>query len=156
MAKSAAWGVLVLLASAAPMATALAQSPPPATLAGDWSGTLPNVPPKRIVIHIRRADQGMKLTIDVPALGVQGIPIQDFGREGSKVHFAMPTAGVAFQGELQPDGREIRGTFTDHDIVQHQGLDDVVVGEGPADLAPVRLQLALEGDAGGRHREMDF
>ena len=142
MAKSAAWGVLVLLASAAPMATALAQSPPPATLAGDWSGTLPNVPPKRIVIHIRRADQGMKLTIDVPALGVQGIPIQDFGREGSKVHFAMPTAGVAFQGELQPDGREIRGTFTDHDIVQPLVLDYTASDAPPP---PLKVAAAQQG-----------
>lgn len=136
MAKVARWGVLVLMASAAPMAAAMAQSPP-AGLAGDWSGTLPNVPPKKVVIHIRRTDRGMKLTIDVPALGVQGIPIDQFGREGAKVHFAIPAARVAFEGELQPDGHEIRGSFTDHDIVQPLVLDYTA-----SDAPPPPLKVA--------------
>ena len=145
MVKSTAWGVLVLMASAAPQAAALAQSPPatqPASLAGDWSGSLPNLPPKRIVIHVRRSDQGMRLTMDVPALGVQGIPIEDFGREGAKIHFAMPTASVAFEGELQPGGREIRGVFTDHDIIQPLILDYTASDAPPP---PLKVAGAQQG-----------
>ncbi len=141
MARTATWGVLALLAATAPMA-ALAQSPQPAGLAGDWSGTLPNVPPKQVIVHVRRNDQGMKLTMDVPALGVQGIPIDQFGREGAKVHFAMPAAGVAFEGELQPDGREIRGTFTDHDIVQPLVLDYTASDAPPP---PLKVAAAQAG-----------
>ena len=136
MAKSATFGILALMASVAPTA-ALAQTTPPSGLAGDWSGTLPNVPPKQVIVHVRRTDQGMKLTMDVPALGVQGIPIDQFGREGAKIHFAVPAAGVAFEGELQPDGHEIRGTFTDHDVVQPLILDYT-----PSDAPPPPLKVA--------------
>jgi CubicO group peptidase (beta-lactamase class C family) len=163
MANFARWSALVLMASAAPMAAAMAQSPPPAGLAGDWSGTLPNVPPKKLVIHIRRTDQGMRLTIDVPALGVQGIPIDQFGREGAKVHFAMPAARVAFEGELQPDGREIRGTFTDHDIVQPLVLDYTASDAPPPPLkvasaqagwktpSPEDIRQILKSEIAARH-----
>ena len=143
--KSATWGVLVLMASAAPQAAALAQSPPatqPAGLAGDWSGSLPNLPPKRIVIHVRRSEQGMRLTMDVPALSVQGIPIEDFGREGARIRFAMPTASVSFEGELQPDGREIRGVFTDHDITQPLILDYTASDAPPP---PLKVASARQG-----------
>jgi CubicO group peptidase (beta-lactamase class C family) len=100
------------------------------------------LPPKQIVIHIRRSDQGMKLTLDVPALGVQGVPIQDFGREGSKVHFAIPAASVAFEGELEPGGRQIRGTFTDHDVVQPLILDYTASDAPPP---PLRVASAQQG-----------
>jgi serine-type D-Ala-D-Ala carboxypeptidase/endopeptidase len=136
--KSISWGVLALMAAAAPH-TVLAQSPPagPPTLAGDWSGMLPNLPPKQIIIHVRRSDQGMKLTMDVPALGLQGIPIDDFGREGAKLHFAMPAAHVVFDGELQPGGREIRGSFTDHDVTQ-----PLILEYSASDAPPPPLKVA--------------
>jgi CubicO group peptidase (beta-lactamase class C family) len=123
-------------------------------LAGDWSGTLPNVPPKQVIVHVRRTDQGMKLTMDVPALGVQGIPIDQFGREGSRIHFAMPTAGVAFEGELQLDGREIRGTFTDHDIVQPLVLDYSASDAPPPPLKVAAAQAGWQTPSADQIREV--
>jgi len=139
MTKLRACALAALLSTAGPAAVALAQpapAPGPA-LAGDWSGTLPALPPKQIVIHVRPAEGTVQVTMDVPALGVQGVPIRDFGRSGQTVRFAIPEAGVKFEGEVQDGGREIRGVFTDHDITE-----PLVLAHAASTAAPPPLKVA--------------
>jgi len=107
-----------LLAAAADAPPAVATPPQASTLAGDWSGTLPFLPPKRVILHVRRAGEEVRASLDVPDLGVQGVPIAGLTRDGASVVFAIPAADVRFEGELQPGGRELRGTFTDHGLAQ--------------------------------------
>lgn len=136
MARSLSCTLAALFASAVSMAPAQAAPLPTAALAGDWSGTLPFLPPKRVIVHVRPAGDQVRVTLDVPDLGVQGVPIQNLSRDGSRVAFSIPAASVRFDGELQPGGHELRGSFADHEIVQ-----PLILGFAPSDAPPPPFKI---------------
>ena len=93
--------------------TASTQTPADAaSLAGDWSGSPPVVPPERMILHIRTMPAGLQVTIDAPDKGVFGIPIQDLRRDGPKVSFSIPAVGFRYEGELNVAGSELRGVVS--------------------------------------------
>ena len=94
---------LSVLASIVTLATSAAD------FVGVWRGDLifgANKLP--IVIHIN-ADT--TATLDSPMQGAKGIPCNKPIISGDSISIAMPMLNAAFNGSMQPDGKNITGTF---------------------------------------------
>lgn len=95
--------IYTLLASIAALTTSAAD------FVGVWRGDLVFGASKLpIVIHIN-ADS--TATLDSPMQGAKGIPCNKPIISGDSISIAMPMLNAAFKGVMQPDGRNIKGTF---------------------------------------------
>jgi hypothetical protein len=81
-------------------------------LAGDWSGVLPGEQPTHVILHVRVENGGVAATYDNVERGVRGIPLSNFRRDGSAVSFALPQAGIHYEGKLDADGQTVKGSLT--------------------------------------------
>ena len=80
------------------------------SISGDWKGTLDIQGMKLdLVIHVSGTDGNYTTTLDVPAQGASGIPVDKTEVKGTSVSFKVTTAGMAFNGELK--GNTIEGNF---------------------------------------------
>ena len=82
-------------------------------LAGIWQGVI-EIPgtPLEVTVVLRQEAQGWQGTIDIPAQGAEGLPLENISLEGDAATFAiasLPGAPI-FSGTLQ--GNEITGTFS--------------------------------------------
>jgi alpha-beta hydrolase superfamily lysophospholipase len=77
---------------------------------GQWEGAIDiGGTQLDITVKIRPADGSLGATIDIPQQGVVDLPLDDVSRDGDTIHFAIASAGAAFDGAL--DGETIRGDF---------------------------------------------
>jgi len=86
------------------------KGPPPARatidgLDGAWRAVVTrNGVDLRLVLNIRTGERGTIATLDSPDQGAMGIPASSLTRNGESVGFAIPAAGVSFDGVLsEPD-----------------------------------------------------
>jgi hypothetical protein len=97
--------------------SALPQSKTPG--AGRWQGLLRT--PDRdlgVVIDLAKNEKGEWIgDIDVTDMNAKDVPLAKIVVEGAKVSFAIPEAPDAptFQGELSPDGKQMKGDLTTGD-----------------------------------------
>ncbi|MFT4072646.1 MAG: S9 family peptidase [Dysgonamonadaceae bacterium] len=85
--------------------TANAQS-----ITGDWKGTLDVQGMKlELIIHISGSNGQYSGTLDVPAQGASGIPIDQAQFADNKLSLKVSAAGIAYSGELK--GNSIDGKF---------------------------------------------
>jgi uncharacterized protein (TIGR03435 family) len=82
-------------------------------LTGTWQGTLDAGRPLRVVLTVTNGAGGslnaLFYSIDQSP---QGVPVSGLWLQASVVKFAIPVAGVTFEGRLSADGSLIVGTFT--------------------------------------------
>jgi len=70
-------------------------------LDGDWRAILTrDGRDLRLVLHVVTNERGTRVTLDSPDLGAFGLPVEQFARSGSTVHFTIPSTGVQFTGQL--------------------------------------------------------
>ena len=95
------WFVLFLLSCK----TIMAQ-----TVKGDWSGTL-NAMGQEIgmVFHLSGDDNALTATMDVPAQGASGIPVEKATFEGGKLSLSVMGGQMVYEGNVK--GETIEGTF---------------------------------------------
>ena len=80
--------------------------------AGDWRGVLDlGAQRLEIVYHIEADGDALSGTLDVPAQGAIGLPLQSVAVDGDDLTIAMPLAGAArFEGSRS--SKTIQGTFS--------------------------------------------
>lgn len=88
------YGVAAVLLLASQAASA---EPDDATWpAGHWRGSLDLGGQKlEIIYHLQISGEGASGTMDVPAQGATGLPLQSVGIEGDRLTIEMPLAGKA-------------------------------------------------------------
>ena len=66
-----------------------------------------------MLVHFTEGSEGLSATIDIPAQGARGLPLQNVSHQGQKVHFElMGSPGLAvFEGTQQANG-SLAGSFT--------------------------------------------
>jgi hypothetical protein len=111
MAAALAAGLLATWAAG----TAWADEAQTLALAGDWTGVLPGEQPNHVILHVRPANGGVAASYDNVERGLREIPLTDFRREGAKVTFALPRAAIRYEGELDADGRTVKGALIQGD-----------------------------------------
>jgi CubicO group peptidase (beta-lactamase class C family) len=93
----------------------LAQTPPPPSVDGHWTGTI-EIPATPLAIDVDLAEENgtWRGDITIPAQGATDLPLTGVAVSGSEVRFAI--GGVpgepTFAGQLGDDGLDIAGTFT--------------------------------------------
>ncbi len=65
----------------------------------------------RFNIHVSEADGAYSATLDVPAQGAMGVPLDPFMVEDGTVTWKFAPAGVEFEGTIDPAFTKINGTF---------------------------------------------
>ncbi len=91
--------------------------PPPKSvisgLDGIWNATITrNAATLRLVLRISTTAQGTAVLLDSPDQMANGLPVQDFKRDGQKVGFKLNVTGASYEGTLSADGATIAGTWS--------------------------------------------
>jgi fermentation-respiration switch protein FrsA (DUF1100 family) len=99
----------ILLFALAASFPALAQD-----VTGDWQGTLKvGAIELRLIVHITKGDDGtLKATMDSIDQGAKGIPISSISAKDSKLTFTSEAIHGSYEGEVNKEATEIKGTFT--------------------------------------------
>jgi alpha-beta hydrolase superfamily lysophospholipase len=88
---------------------------PPTSAAGGWTGQI-GIPGAPLDVGIRLTPDGDALrgTIDIPAQGVEDLPLAEVRLDGADLSFRLPDApgDAGFRGTVEPGGTRIPGTFT--------------------------------------------
>jgi CubicO group peptidase (beta-lactamase class C family) len=88
---------------------------PDATIAGHWEGTIaiPQMELKVLVDLAQDPDGAWRGSIDIPAQGAKGLPLENISFDGSTAVFAIvgPPGEPTFTGTLSEDGAKIVGDF---------------------------------------------
>lgn len=80
------------------------------SIGGDWKGTIDVQGTKlEIVFHIKGTNGNYTTTMDVPAQGAAGIPVDKTEFTGNKLSLKVAAAGIGYTGEL--NGNTITGDF---------------------------------------------
>lgn len=80
------------------------------TITGDWKGAIEVQGNKLdIVFHIKGTDGNYTTTMDVPAQGAAGIPVDKTEFSNNKLNLKVTAAGIAYNGDLAGDA--ITGNF---------------------------------------------
>ncbi len=84
-----------------------------AGLDGTWNGTITrNGVALRIVLRIATSERGTNVSLDSPDQLANGLPVQDFTREGQAVRFRLASVGGRFEGTLSADLQTLAGTWS--------------------------------------------
>jgi len=83
-------------------------------ISGDWQGTLNNgVGRLRLVLHISKSPDGpLKATLDSVDQNASGIAVTSIALIGSKLRLEVAAVHGAYDGQLQADGKTIKGVWT--------------------------------------------
>jgi len=82
----------------------------PASLAGDYSGTLSGMP---VALHLVAAPDGtLSGTADNPAAHMTGLPCTDFRMNGHSLSFSVPNVQGSWVGFISADGNSLTGTWS--------------------------------------------
>lgn len=103
--------VFFLLPAVAPLSFAQRTA---ADLDGTWQGTLTALGGMEltIVFHLKRGDTGSyTATMDSPDQGAAGIPVGEIILTGDSLRLKVPVVSGIYKGEIQPDARQIEGTW---------------------------------------------
>jgi hypothetical protein len=86
-------------------------------LEGDWAGTLKTPGGEvEITVHFQnQADHTVLATIDIPATGAMGMPINDVRQTGDRVEFGLKIAQGSFSGTLNKERGELSGRLGHED-----------------------------------------
>ena len=90
----------------------------PATIEGNWSGSLEaGEAVLHVVLHVSKAEDGsFKATIDSLDQGVYGIEVSAFTQDGSAVRFSVSSVAASYEGEISPDNSGIQGTWSQGNV----------------------------------------
>jgi uncharacterized protein YciI len=85
-----------------------------AELEGDWEGAITAMGSSlRLIVHFKnQPDKTVKATLDSPAQGATGLAVSDVVQNGSSVAFQLPMAKGAYKGELNKEGTQIAGQWS--------------------------------------------
>jgi hypothetical protein len=83
-------------------------------IVGDWQGTLnTGSADLRLVVHITKSNAGsLKATMDSIDQGARGIPISSISLEDSNLSFTSAVVHGSYEGVVNKDASEIKGTWT--------------------------------------------
>ncbi|MBA0086907.1 MAG: alpha/beta hydrolase, partial [Acidobacteria bacterium Pan2503] len=129
-------------------------SKPPATLEGNWAGSLEaGDAVLHVVLHVSKAQDGsLKATIDSLDQGVYGIEVTDLTQNGSELRFSVSSVGVLYEGKIFADHSGIQGVWSQGNVGLPLFFHRQVAGAGagkPADAiasAEGVWQAALEAN----------
>jgi uncharacterized protein len=115
-----------------PVAHKPQQPRPPATLTGDWSGSLQaGDAVLHLVLHVSKADDGsFQATIDSLDQGVYGIEVSSLAQKESAVHFQVPSVSASYQGTLSATHSTIDGIWTQNNVNLPLNFHRQAVGAG--------------------------
>jgi len=113
-------------------------SNPPATLEGNWAGSLEaGDAVLHLVLHVSKAQDGsLKATIDSLDQGVYGIEVTDLTQNGSELRFSVSSVGVLYEGKISADHSGIQGVWSQGNVGLPLSFRRQVAGAGagkPAD-----------------------
>jgi len=93
-------------------------SKPPATLEGNWAGSLEaGDAVLHLVLHVSKAQDGsLKATIDSLDQGVYGIEVTDLTQNGSGLRFSVSSVGVLYEGKISADHSGIQGVWSQGNV----------------------------------------
>lgn len=81
-------------------------------LDGAWEGTtLRNGVEMRMALRVGTGNGGTVATFDAPDMLAKAMPVTALARDGDRIRFTLPTAGVSFAGRIE--GEELSGRWTD-------------------------------------------
>src|SRR2546421_12723032 len=90
-----------------PIALCLAQAQ---DITGDWLGTFSTpAGDRRLALHIGKADNVLKATLDSVNEGVSGIPLPDIKLADSRLTFNLAGGEASFDGKRDVSGTAIEG-----------------------------------------------
>lgn len=82
-------------------------------ISGDWQGTLKAGPTElRIQLHLTKADNGFKATMDSVDQGANGIPVDMVKLDGATLKFTVDTVQGTYEGKVSADGSSISGNWS--------------------------------------------
>lgn len=80
-------------------------------ITGDWKGFLDVQGTKiELVFHIKDSNGSLSSTLDVPAQGASGLPVEKTTLEAGKLSLKAPALQISFEGEVKVN--TIEGTFS--------------------------------------------
>jgi len=90
----------------------------PATLEGNWAGSLEaGDAVLHLVLHVSKAEGGaFKATIDSLDQGVYGIEVTAFTQNESDVRFSVSSVGAQYEGKFTADHAGIQGTWSQGNV----------------------------------------
>lgn len=113
------------------------QEDPMEGITGDWSGAIEAGGQKLpLVFHIGREGDGLTATMDSPAQGAAGIPVDEVSFEGATLELVMNALAARYTGELTESGDAIVGTFRQGGQELDLRLTPVEEGQEQADELP--------------------
>jgi hypothetical protein len=86
-----------------------------AELEGDWEGAISMMGGSglKVIVHFKnQPDKTVKATLDSPDQGATGLALTDVVQKGASVEFQFRGAKGAYKGELNPEGTQIAGQWT--------------------------------------------
>jgi hypothetical protein len=90
----------------------------PATLEGNWSGSLQaGDAVLHLVLHVSKSEDGsFKATIDSLDQGVYGIEVTAFTQNSSDVRFSVSSVAASYEGKISPDHSGIQGVWSQGNV----------------------------------------
>ena len=84
-----------------------------AGLEGDWQGAIDAMGGVKVAVHfLNQPDKTVKATLDSPDQGAMGLVLSDVVQKGSLVEFQLRAVKGAYKGELNKEGTQITGQWT--------------------------------------------
>ncbi|WP_404710137.1 alpha/beta hydrolase family protein [Sphingomonas sp. MMS24-J13] len=99
---------------------------------GVWSGKITrNGIDLRLILRIATGARGTTVSLNSPDQLANGLPVQDFMRDGQKVRFKLKMVGASYEGTLSDDQQRLSGSWT----VPSQPAAQIVFARGAAAAA---------------------
>lgn len=110
--------VFLTTASAQAPANHKAQPPSPATLEGNWAGSLEaGDAVLHLVLHVSKSPDGaFKATIDSLDQSVYGIEVTSLTQSDSEIRFSVSFVAAQFEGKFSADHARIEGTWSQGNV----------------------------------------
>lgn len=121
-----------------------------AQIAGDWKGSIDVMGQKlELIFHIEEENGKISATLDVPAQGATGLPLDKAEFSNPDVELAFTQAGLSYKGKL--NDQTIEGSFTQSGMDFPLTLIKTVI-EKPGDLSlpssDAEIQKLIDMDKG--------
>jgi len=142
-------------------------------VSGDWQGTLDTgMGQLHLVLHITKAPDGaLKATLDSLDQGANGIPVSSVTLKDSKLKLDVTAVHGTYDGQVQPDGKTIKGTWsqgralpldfvrtpieTEHKPAKPSDIDGAWMGTLDTGMAKLRVVFHIVNTEDGLIATMD-